>query len=68
MIENPDHYLEQFVRSGANSISVHAEVCKDLPAIAHRMHQLGIRAAIAINPETEPPALSALLPFWIRFW
>jgi ribulose-phosphate 3-epimerase len=54
MIEQPARYLEQFVRSGANSISVHAEVCPDIPLMAHRMHQLGIHAAIAINPETEP--------------
>jgi ribulose-phosphate 3-epimerase len=54
MIENPGRFLEQFVHAGANSISVHAEVCEDIPAIAHRMHQLGIRASIAINPETEP--------------
>ena len=31
---------------------MHAEVCPDLPAIARRMRALGIRAAIAINPET----------------
>ncbi|MBV8361486.1 MAG: ribulose-phosphate 3-epimerase [Deltaproteobacteria bacterium] len=54
MIEEPGRYLEQFVRAGANSISVHAEVCEDISGIAYRMHQLGIHAAIAINPETEP--------------
>lgn len=54
MIDNPERYLEPFVRAGANSISVHAEVCEHIPAIADRIHQLGIRAAIAINPETEP--------------
>jgi ribulose-phosphate 3-epimerase len=54
MIEKPGRYLEQFVSAGANSISVHAEVCEDLPEIAAQMHQLGIRASIAINPETEP--------------
>ena len=54
MIDNPERYLEQFVRAGANSISVHAEVCKDLPAIASRMRELGIRASVAINPETQP--------------
>jgi ribulose-phosphate 3-epimerase len=31
---------------------VHAEVCADLPAIARQMHALGIRASVAINPET----------------
>ncbi len=52
MIDDPERYLEAFVKAGANSISVHAEVCPDLPAIARRMHELGIRAAVAINPET----------------
>jgi len=52
MIDDPERYLEAFVKAGANSISVHAEVCPDLPAIARRMHALGIRAAVAINPET----------------
>src|SRR5215469_8203409 len=60
MIDNPERYLEQFVHAGANSISVHAEVCGDIPAAAYRMHQLGIRAAVAINPETDPtPVLDA---------
>ncbi len=54
MIDNPERYLEEFVHAGANSISVHAEVCQQLPRIADRLHQLGVRAAVAINPETEP--------------
>jgi ribulose-phosphate 3-epimerase len=54
MIETPERYLEQFVHAGANSISVHTEVCEDIPEMARRIHQLGIRASIAINPETEP--------------
>ena len=54
MIDEPERYLEQFVRAGANSISVHAEACEDLPGVAQRIHRLGIRAAVAINPETEP--------------
>jgi ribulose-phosphate 3-epimerase len=52
MIERPERYLEAFVKAGANSISVHAEVCPDLPAIAARMRELGVRASVAINPET----------------
>ena len=54
MIDEPARFLEQFVRAGANSISVHAEVCEDIREMASRMHQLGVRASIAINPETEP--------------
>jgi ribulose-phosphate 3-epimerase len=59
MIEEPERYLESFVKAGANSISVHAEVCDDLAAVAHRMHQLGIQASVAINPETDPDRVLA---------
>ncbi len=59
MISNPADYLEAFVKAGADSISVHAEVCPDLPAIARRIHDLGARASIAINPETSPDRVIA---------
>jgi ribulose-phosphate 3-epimerase len=59
MIEEPERYLESFVKAGANSISVHAEVCDDLAAVAHRMHQLGIQASVAISPETDPDRVLA---------
>ena len=60
MIENPEHYVEVFVKSGANSVTVHAEVCKDIPAMAKRLHDLGARASIGINPETD---VQRVLPF-----
>ena len=60
MIENPERYVEVFVKSGANSVSVHAEVCKDIPAMARRLHDLGARASIGINPETD---VERVLPF-----
>jgi ribulose-phosphate 3-epimerase len=52
MISEPARYLKAFVEAGANSISVHAEVCDDLRMIAARIHELGARASVAINPET----------------
>jgi len=60
MIENPERYVEVFVKAGANSVSVHAEVCKDIPAMAKRLHDLGARASIGINPETD---VQRVLPF-----
>ena len=59
MIDDPDRYLEAFVKAGADSISVHAEVCGDIPAIAARIHKLGSRASVAINPETTPERVLA---------
>ncbi len=59
MIENPERYVAEFVKAGANSISVHAEVCPDIPAIARTIRALGARASIAINPETDPDRVLA---------
>jgi ribulose-phosphate 3-epimerase len=53
MIDNPDQYVAEFVGAGANSISVHAEVCPDIPAMASKIRGLGARASIGINPETD---------------
>jgi ribulose-phosphate 3-epimerase len=52
MITNPQEYIEPFVKAGADLISVHDEVCPDIPAIAKRIRELGARASVAINPET----------------
>ena len=60
MIDNPERYVEAFVKAGANSVSVHAEVCKDIPAMAKRLHDLGARASVGVNPETD---VQRVLPF-----
>jgi len=52
MIENPERYVDAFVKAGASSISVHSEVCEDVTIIARRIRALGARASVAVNPET----------------
>ena len=54
MISEPERYVRAFVEAGADSVSVHTEVCGDLPAMAARIRDAGARASIAINPETDP--------------
>ncbi len=60
MISEPERYVEAFVKAGANSVSVHCEVCPDIPAMASRIRGLGARASIGINPETDA---ERVLPF-----
>jgi ribulose-phosphate 3-epimerase len=38
---------------------VHVETCDDLAAIAARIHELGARASVAINPDTDPDRVLA---------
>ena len=42
MISNPQTFLEEFARSGANRIIVHQEVCKDLPAVLQSIKKLKV--------------------------
>jgi ribulose-phosphate 3-epimerase len=52
MIEEPDRYIEAFVRAGAGMISVHAEVLPHLHRTIQLIKSLGAKAGVAINPAT----------------
>lgn len=52
MLEEPDRYLEAFVRAGAAMISVHAEVLPHLHRTIQHIKELGAKAGVAINPST----------------
>ena len=60
MISEPERYIAAFAKAGAASISVHCEVCPDIPAIAKHIRGFGARASIAINPDTDA---DRVLPF-----
>jgi ribulose-phosphate 3-epimerase len=52
MIENPDTYISDFIKSGADSITVHAEACIHLHRTVHFIKEKGIKAGVALNPAT----------------
>jgi ribulose-phosphate 3-epimerase len=52
MIENPDKYVEQFAKAGADLITIHAEVCSDIASSIKKIKELGCKAGVSINPET----------------
>ncbi len=52
MIENPDNYIGDFVKAGANHITVHAEACPHLHRTVGLIHELGARAGVALNPHS----------------
>jgi ribulose-phosphate 3-epimerase len=60
MIERPDHYLERFIDTGVNNITVHVEPDYDVGATLGRIREAGLLAGLAINPATP---LDAALPF-----
>lgn len=52
MIEHPERYVEDFVKAGAASITVHQEACRHLHRVIQQIKSLGVKAAVSINPAT----------------
>ena len=52
MITHPQNYLEAFIKAGASSISVHIEAEHSVNVTLGRIRKAGLRAGLAINPET----------------
>jgi ribulose-phosphate 3-epimerase len=52
MIENPDRYIADFVKAGADIISVHVETCQHLHRSIQNIKASGAKAAVALNPAT----------------
>jgi ribulose-phosphate 3-epimerase len=62
MIAEPDRYLAEFVRAGANSVSVHVETCPHLHRTLEEIRRLGARSGVALNPATPLPMIEEILP------
>ena len=58
MVEDPTKQIEFFADAGADSITIHVESECDIPRCLERIHERGVKAALAIKPNT--PAKRAL--------
>lgn len=61
MIDEPIRYLEDFKRAGADILTVHYEACQDVKAVLKAVRDMGIKAGLAISPDTP---VSVLEPFF----
>ncbi len=61
MIEEPDRYVEEFVRAGANSVSVHYEACRHLDGVLGMIRRAGAMAGVVLNPATPVALLGDVL-------
>ncbi len=62
MVNYPDRYLEDFAKAGAHSITIHAEVSKNLKKDIEKIHELGCLAGVSINPKTPIKRIEKILP------
>ncbi len=51
MITDPDKYAPEFIKAGADWISVHPETCNDPVKSLERIRELGAKTSIAVNPD-----------------
>src|SRR5205085_2294673 len=61
MIVQPERYVEEFARSGADSITVQAEACIHLQRTLAQIRKAGAKAGVALNPATPEAALEYVL-------
>ena len=61
MIINPENYIEKFASLGAKTITVHYEACNNLINTINQIKKLGVKAGIAINPDTAVSSLESII-------
>jgi ribulose-phosphate 3-epimerase len=52
MIEQPERYVEDFARAGADNLTVHVECCPHLHRVLEQIRALGKQASVVLNPHT----------------
>ncbi len=61
MIVQPERYVEDFVRAGADSVTVQAEACLHLQRTLAQIRRAGAKAGVALNPATPPEVLEYVM-------
>lgn len=63
MVENPEKYIADFKKAGADQIVVHAEATKHLHRCIQQIKAEGMKAGVALNPATSLTAIEEILPY-----
>jgi ribulose-phosphate 3-epimerase len=61
MIENPEHYISDFRKAGADMITVHYEACTHLHRVIYQIKEMGAKAGVALNPHTSVDLIEDVL-------
>ena len=61
MIEHPETQLESFAKAGADIITFHVEAARHPHRIIQKIHELGCKAGVAVNPGTSISMVEELI-------
>jgi len=62
MITDPDKYAPEFIKAGANWVSIHPETCRDPNATLRKIRALGAKASVAVNPDVPLEKVDGCFP------
>ena len=62
MIEKPERYIDKFIASGADGVTIHFESTEDPAAVLKSIKAAGKKAGLSISPDTPAEAIADLLP------
>lgn len=62
MIEEPERYIEDFIKAGSDYLTIHVESTKDPVAVLRRIRELGAKPGITLRPGTPVEKVLPLLP------
>ncbi len=62
MVENPEEYLKFFKKLPIYRLTFHPQTCSDIKKFITHLHELGIEAGIAINPNEEIEEFKDIIP------
>lgn len=61
MIDKPERYIEDFVKAGADIITVHTESTIHLHRVIQQIKSYGVKAAVSLNPSTPEDSLKYII-------
>ncbi|MCY3594074.1 MAG: ribulose-phosphate 3-epimerase [Rhodothermaceae bacterium] len=61
MITEPERYVEDFAKAGADIITIHVEACKEIGPTLQKIRALGCKPGLTLNPDTPLDQLSPWL-------
>lgn len=61
MIENPEKYVEDFVKAGADYLTVHVEATKHIHRLLQQIRATGAKVGVSLNPGTPLSSIEEIL-------
>jgi ribulose-phosphate 3-epimerase len=62
MITDPDKYAPEFIKAGADWVSIHPDTCRDPNLSLEKIRDLGAKASIAVNPDVPLEKVDGCFP------